>query len=77
MNDKSNWLKNPTLTIFLTCLIIWLVGTMFSFLAMTNLLTQSPFQKNHLMQWILVISSTSVLIIVAKNYLFLSRLKNK
>ena len=68
MNRKSNWLKEPTLGIFLSCTIIWLVGTIFSFLAMTNFLAQSPLQKSFIMQWFLVVSSTYVLILIAKNY---------
>jgi len=68
MNTKSNWLKNPSLSVFLTCTIIWLVGTIFSVLAITNFFTQSPFQKSSFMQWLIVISSSVVVIIIAKNY---------
>jgi hypothetical protein len=69
MNVTKNWLTAPALPFMLFVLAIWLIGTACSLLAMTNLLTETPFQSRYVVQWFLVFSSSATVLWMTKNYL--------
>lgn len=68
MSSAPVFSKKPTLKFLFTWIFIWFLGVIFSILAMTNFLTQSPFQRSFFMTWFSIVFTTVVLMVHARNY---------
>ena len=68
MNTKRNFYHNPTSKTVIIFWVIWLISNMLLILSITDLLTESFFQKEYLMIYFLMIASTIATIKVQMNY---------
>ncbi len=69
MKNKTPWISNPTKKQTLLTFFVWLIGTVLSILAMTNLFSENPFKQGQFGLWILFLFSTAMMLKVCLSYM--------
>ena len=66
--EKKNWLKNPTGKQITIISALWITGNALLILAMTDLFTESIFQKKFVMTYFLILGSSLTTLEAHLNY---------
>jgi hypothetical protein len=67
-NVKHNWVKNPTSKQTLIAFSAWLIGAAMIIISVTNLFTESLFNRRYTVLLLLLLASTATMISVGANY---------
>ena len=67
-NTKTNFITHPKVKHLLLFTGIWLLGIVLSTLAMTDLFTESFFQKNYIMSYFMMLLSITAIAKLYRNY---------
>ena len=66
---KTNWTNNPTKKQLILITTAWILGNMLLILSITDLFTESFFQRNYIMMYLLMIGSTLATFNLYRNFL--------
>ena len=65
---EKSWPKNPSGKQVSYILVVWIIGISLIILSITNLFTESIFQKEYIMMYALIIASTFTTFAAVNNY---------
>lgn len=66
---SANWVLNPTKKQFITAVLVFGIGVVLNVLSLTNLFTESPFQRKNILILILMLLTIILIIRVSRNYI--------
>ncbi len=66
---KTNWMNNPTRKQLILFTTLWILGITLLLLSMTDLFTESFFQKKNIIVYLLMIGSTLATFKLFRNFL--------
>jgi len=67
--SKTNWMNNPSRKQLILITSLWILANTLLVLSMTNLFTESIFQRTHIMIYLLMFGSTLTTFYSFRNFL--------
>ena len=67
--EKTNWMNNPSIKQLILFTALWILANTLLILSMTDLFSESVFQRKYIMIYLLMIGSTLATLNLYRNFL--------